>query len=446
MQSVNQNAIGPLHIWREPEDGGKTVLAAIETAKYSVDISIYELGGPKILASLLTAKKNGVRIRIMFNGQFFVGNKPSNNRYTQQFAVQKALLEAEGEYTPELHWSCNNFNITHQKTIIIDARTDIGNKDLPKSAKALVMTLNLSAYGWEMPEEHCISPCQFWGSGYPLNGKGTRDFGVILTEADKVSKIQSIFDSDFGCSPSTQTNHLKDSDDGLIWSNGTTGISPAKQGQYPTDGAYPYYDYEKLKEAEDQGNARKAHLYVIGQANHSLIIYNEEMNDKELVDAITDAAERGVDVKVLMSSTKYRDNFNQLTEAGAEIRIFPDNNKWMYIHAKVLLADYGYDSAISFMGSQNISGNSLNFNRELGVILSGNTDNKLFHDTFFHDWETKGLLKWKVYHSQEDFNAEHDTKERASRKYNSPKAISLSDDDTVYPPMKCGALQPQSSK
>ena len=96
MKSVNQNAEVPLHVWTEPDDGGKTVLGAIESAIYSVDISIYELGGPKILDSLLTAKKNGARIRIMFNAQFFVGNDPSNEKYSQQFAIKAALEAGEG--------------------------------------------------------------------------------------------------------------------------------------------------------------------------------------------------------------------------------------------------------------------------------------------------------------------------------------------------------------
>lgn len=447
MKSVNLNTDEPLSIWTEPDDGGKTVLGAIESAKYSVDISIYELGGPKILDSLLVAKKNGVRIRIMFNAQFFIGNDPSNDKYSQQYAIKKALEEGEGTYIPELHWSCNNFNITHQKTIIIDARTDIGNDTLPDTAKALVMTLNLSAYGWNMPGATCTSPCQFWGPGYPDKSPGTRDFGVVLTEADKVSKIQTIFDSDFGCSPANITNGLRDSDDGLIWSNGTTGITPAKKGYYPKDGDYPYYDYEKLKEAEDQGNARKAHLYVIQQAQHTLLIYNEEMNDIELVDAIADAAKKGVDVKVLMTyNVKYGKNFDKIVDAGGEVRLFPDSNSWLYIHAKVLLADYGHTTAVSFMGSQNISGNSLNFNRELGVILTGDPDNKLFYDTFFKDWEVKGLTTWEVYNENDsdEVSYKYNNGERATRKYASPKS-KTSQDETVYIPMTCGPLQDPTS-
>jgi hypothetical protein len=45
------------------------------------------------------------------------------------------------------------------------------------------------------------------------------------------------------------------------------------------------------------------------------------------------------------------------------------------------------------VGSQNISGNSLNFNRELGLILLG-WDTDVLFKTFEHDWNVKGLIEW----------------------------------------------------
>ncbi len=396
MNSVNQNPNYHIQTWREPNDQGKTVLQEILNAQYSVDISIYELGGPNIMGALLQAKRNGVWIRIMFNGQFFVGNNPGNQRFTQQFAVAKELISAPGENQAEVNWASNNFNITHQKTIIIDARKEVIPEKFPNNAKALVMTLNLSAYKWLPNSTGIISNTkfQFWGNNYPDPGKGTRDFGVILTNPDLVKKIETVYESDFDGASRNITNDLKNSSDGLIWSNGTTGIFPAKENEYPKDGNYYVSNPENLKNAIDQGNARDAHLYVINGAKKSLIIYNEEMNDTELVGAIANAASKGVDVKVLMTSKNTNEkSFNEITAAGGQIRLFPNNG--MYIHAKVLLADFDTDNALSFVGSQNISKNSLNYNRELGVLISGIKDNKLFGDTFFYDWKNPTLQQWK---------------------------------------------------
>jgi phosphatidylserine/phosphatidylglycerophosphate/cardiolipin synthase-like enzyme len=41
-----------------------------------------------------------------------------------------------------------------------------------------------------------------------------------------------------------------------------------------------------------------------------------------------------------------------------------------YIHAKAIVADYGTSTAKVFLGSENFSDNSLNDNRELGLIIS----------------------------------------------------------------------------
>jgi phosphatidylserine/phosphatidylglycerophosphate/cardiolipin synthase-like enzyme len=41
-----------------------------------------------------------------------------------------------------------------------------------------------------------------------------------------------------------------------------------------------------------------------------------------------------------------------------------------YVHAKAIVADYGTSAAKVFLGSENFSDNSLNHNRELGLIIN----------------------------------------------------------------------------
>jgi phosphatidylserine/phosphatidylglycerophosphate/cardiolipin synthase-like enzyme len=65
-------------------------------------------------------------------------------------------------------------------------------------------------------------------------------------------------------------------------------------------------------------------------------------------------------------STSYDDAFQQLSDAGVDLHFFEGQDE-LYIHAKVILAD-GTDA---YVGSTNFSGNSMNFNRELGLQLSG---------------------------------------------------------------------------
>jgi len=439
------NPVSPDKIWAEPDDQGATILNSIRGAQYSVDISIYELGDDNIVAALQMAKQNGVNIRIMFNGQFFV---PSNsNKFDQQYAVIKLLNEAPGNGDVEFHWSSNNFNLTHQKTIIIDAHNSDGIlfnvSQLPGTAEILVLTNNLNAYGWETQAGSTQpQPLQFWGNGYPKNGKGTRDFGVSIRTPGLVARVAKVFDSDFSCADSGNTNGLKDSRDGLVWSNGTTGISPALPGYYPADGAYPNYsDIGNFPDAVDQGNAREAHIDIIKGATQTLIVYNEEMNDNQIVQCLVHAAKRGVNLRVLMTGSttstggktkyNYADNFDDLVNAGAQVRLFPNTKDFMYIHAKVISADAGTDKAAAFMGSQNISGNSLNFNRELGIILAGQ-DTSHFSKVFETDWSTEGLIDWKVESGYEPSGPDYHYKRYKGE----------GEGEAFIPPMPCGTIIP----
>ena len=90
------------------------------------------------------------------------------------------------------------------------------------------------------------------------------------------------------------------------------------------------------------------------------------MDDSDVTNALESAAQRGVDVDVVMTySSSWVDAFDDLTSAGVHVRTYsPDAS--LYIHAKVVVAD----EAKLFLGSQNFSAASLDYNRELGIITT----------------------------------------------------------------------------
>ena len=59
---------------------------------------------------------------------------------------------------------------------------------------------------------------------------------------------------------------------------------------------------------------------------------------------------------------------------------------FLYIHAKMVLADYGTDAAQVFLGSENFSRTSLNRNRELGILLREPDLLDRLHAVFEQDW------------------------------------------------------------
>ena len=65
----------------------------------------------------------------------------------------------------------------------------------------------------------------------------------------------------------------------------------------------------------------------------------------------------------------YDSEISQVTGAGGQVKTYTSSTGY-YIHAKTIIADYGTTAAKVFQGSENFSSNSLNSNRELGLIVS----------------------------------------------------------------------------
>jgi cardiolipin synthase len=159
----------------------------------------------------------------------------------------------------------------------------------------------------------------------------SRDFAYLTNDAADVAAIETTFEADFTnaqITPPTATD--------LVWS--------------PT-------------------NAVSSLTGIINGAKSSLLVENEEMSDDEVVEALASAAKRGVDVKIAMEdSTTYTVEFNELVAAGAKLATY--SHRHLYIHAKIILADYGMSSAKAFLGSENFTYSSLQKNREIGLIVS----------------------------------------------------------------------------
>ena len=103
-------------------------------------------------------------------------------------------------------------------------------------------------------------------------------------------------------------------------------------------------------------------IALIESAAHSVVVENEEMDSTAIEDALEADAHRGVSVTVVMiSDSEWDSAFSQLQSAGVHVELYPDTSSALYIHAKVI----DVDSAKVFLGSENLSTASLDYNREL---------------------------------------------------------------------------------
>jgi phosphatidylserine/phosphatidylglycerophosphate/cardiolipin synthase-like enzyme len=300
--ALRQAPNGSLGLFVEPTAGITPVVSLINNAKHSADLVMYELTDSQVEQSLVAAESRGVNVRVLLNGGYY--GKPDKTNPNQ---AALAYLQAHGV---PVRWTPAYFALTHQKTLAVDGKTGV------------IMTFNLTP--------------QYYAS--------SRDFGVIDTDKNDVSAIETVFNDDWQHEKITAP-----SGDDLVWSPGSEAAT----------------------------------LSLITSAKTSLKIYNEEMADRQVVNALGAAALRGVDVQIIMTDqSSWHKNFAKLKNDGVHIRIFSAKAP-LYVHAKMIVAD----DRRAFVGSENFSPTSLTRNRELGIVTAGKAVITRLDTTFSSDWQ-----------------------------------------------------------
>jgi cardiolipin synthase A/B len=178
----------------------------------------------------------------------------------------------------------------------------------------------------------------------------TRDFGIITSVPAEVAEIESVFEADW--SGQTVTPEVA----ALVWS--------------------PVNSSAKLTS-------------LINGAQKTLDIYCEEAEDPGTLGAMVAAARRGVKVRfiaaVLSGQGKINGNARGVTtlQNGGVTAVC---KSFLYIHAKMALADYGAPNAQAYVGSENFSCVSLTKNRECGIIVTESAILDRLNSTYQSDW------------------------------------------------------------
>jgi phosphatidylserine/phosphatidylglycerophosphate/cardiolipin synthase-like enzyme len=292
----------------QPDDGRTLVLNALNAAKKSIELTIYEISDPQIMSALEAAKARGVAVRVIYNWYSFPADM-------QQREIAPAIQELT-KAGIQCKQAPRTFEVTHEKAFVIDGATGI------------VMSFNLTS--------------EYFGT--------TRDFGVVTTAGAEVTEISNVFDADWNDKPVTPQVAS------LVW-------SPV--------------------------NSRTKLTSLINGAKNTLDIYCEEAEDPGTLGAMVAAAKRGVRVRfiaaVLSGEGKVNGNACGITylQSGGVNAVC---KSFLYIHAKMVLADYGKPNAQAYIGSENFSCVSLDDNRECGIILSESDILGRLQSTYDSDW------------------------------------------------------------
>lgn len=177
----------------------------------------------------------------------------------------------------------------------------------------------------------------------PSSFTKNREHGVIDTNPTRVAEIARVFDADW----SRRDVAVSDAD--LVWS---------------------------------PNNARDRLLALLASATASVEIEAEVLTDANVTRTLGNLAQRGVKVRVILPPAEAGDlslaDLDAMTKRGAQLRRLDDP----YPHTKLIIVD----GTRAYLGSINLTANSLDNNRELGIIIDDPAGLRRLRDSFEADW------------------------------------------------------------
>jgi len=259
-----------------------------------------------------------------------------------------------------------------------------------------------------------IMTYNFTGSGFTAN----RGYGVIDPRADDIAEMIRVYEAD--------------------WQKVQPDLAQARLVWSPV-------------------NSRRKWVTLIDSAQSTLEMEQEEWLSQEIVGRVAEAAKRGVKVRVIIPPTENSPAFDQrpfydiVRANGGEIKFFDDP----HMVGKTILVD----GARAFVGSENVSNNSLDNNRELGIIFDQPDAIETLRRAFEKDWlvatndpfpvsevpiPASGIVNWKD--APKFYNRDVTIEGKVAQTYNSGRVIFLQFSDSPETDMKAVIFPQDYSK
>ncbi|MBC7541165.1 MAG: hypothetical protein H7338_00390 [Candidatus Sericytochromatia bacterium] len=304
----------------EPEAGVGPVVSAITSATTSVHMKMYMLTDPSVIAALAAAAKRlkpvdgKPAVQLLMEQWNYDSTDPDNLQkvHNPRNAESAKQLEAAGV---QVQWTKNKenpgsgewFNLTHEKSIVIDAGT--------ASQVAWIMTANMS------------------NSAFTKN----REYLIVNKNKAEVDYVEACFQADWSGTP------FRTLSANLV-------VGPG-MGRFAN-------------------NSRAQIIRILDSAKKSIGIQMEVFNDQDVMETLGMAVKRGVTVRITMAHFEPKrpgdvepDDIivQRLAAYGVTDIKFA---RQIGMHAKVIVAD----GIRAYIGSTNLTRGSMDSNRELGIL------------------------------------------------------------------------------
>ncbi|EMA45881.1 phospholipase D-like domain-containing protein [Halococcus saccharolyticus] len=329
-------------------DAPAVPIDVLESADRRILLGGYTFSSERAATALERAAERGVDVRIL------VDDAPVGGMTTRQAKLLNRLTSA-GVAVEVIGGKRARYDYHHPKYAVVDDR-------------ALVMTENWKPSG--------------------TGGRSSRGWGAVVRGGETAPGLAEVFRADIGWR------------DTVSWStyraNETFETEPAANGSYPTNFEPKEIEAQGVQLLTAPDNAERVLVDRIDRANESVEIVQASIGSRRqpLLEAAVRAAERGVDVRILLSSVWYSEEENSALadwlnrKAEAEnltldAKVADPGDRFEKIHAKGVIID----REMAVVGSLNWNNNSADQNREVAVVLEGKEAGEYYGKIFEADWE-----------------------------------------------------------
>ena len=371
---------GTLTLFTSPDSSFKVIASAIENAKETIYLNVYQFHNFYLMDHLINAIMSGIVVKVMLEGDP-VGGIADEERY-----IAEQIVNAGGEVRYMINDKANGiydrYRFNHAKYAILDDQLTI-----------------VTSENWK-------------NTGVPVNNTfGNRGWGVIINNTNVTDYFSDVFFDDW----------KPESRDSFPFTSGHPIYGGPSHGFEPNrtimTGNYTHpFDSVKLSGefsvspilAPDTSlmetmsiigmlKGAKESVYV-----QQLYIYRDwnscTDNKNPFLDAAINAARRGCDVKILLNPT-YSFETNEATieylraiaaNEGLNMSAkFADTERTGLnkTHNKGVIVD----RSKVLISSINWNENSAMNNREVGVIIDNDAVGEYYTDVFLYDWNSTNI-------------------------------------------------------
>ncbi|PSQ49109.1 phospholipase [Halobacteriales archaeon SW_6_65_15] len=329
-------------------DAPEVPVETLASADRRILLAGYTFTSPRVADELAAAARRGADVRVL------VDDAPVGGITRRQAKLLDSLV-ARGVEVRVLGGPLARYRFHHPKYAVADDR-------------ALVVTENWKPSG--------------------TGGRASRGWGVELRDRETADHLAEIFAADAGWR------------DGLAWSEFRRGkhfeTDPPANGSYSSRVAPRNVNVSESSLLVAPDNAEEGLIELLDSADESIRVQQVAIGnrDQSFLRASLRAAERGVEVRILLASAWYveEDNrklvewLNERAEAEGlplEARLADPQGRYEKIHAKGVVVD----GEAAVVGSMNWNDNSARQNREVAVVLRGEEVGSYYAEVFDSDWE-----------------------------------------------------------